>query len=35
MGYEKRFHHDLLVPKEIYKETYQRLKNKYAMDLVR
>ncbi|RIA86528.1 hypothetical protein C1645_779488 [Glomus cerebriforme] len=35
MGYEKRFHHDLLVPKELYKETYQRLKSKYATDLVR
>ncbi|CAB5204592.1 unnamed protein product [Rhizophagus irregularis] len=35
MGYEKRVHHDLLVPKELYKETYQRLKSKYATDLVR
>ncbi|GES80161.1 probable tRNA (uracil-O(2)-)-methyltransferase [Rhizophagus clarus] len=35
MGYEKRVHHDLLIPKELYKETYQRLKNKYATDLVR
>ncbi|CAG8516072.1 12426_t:CDS:10 [Funneliformis caledonium] len=35
MGYEKRIHHDLLVPKELYKNTYQRLKNKYATDLVR
>ncbi|CAG8710095.1 11159_t:CDS:10, partial [Acaulospora morrowiae] len=34
-GYQKRFHHDLLVPKEFYHETYQRIKSKYADSWVR
>ncbi|CAG8804659.1 8890_t:CDS:2, partial [Dentiscutata erythropus] len=34
-GYQKRVHHDLLIPKEIYLETYQKVKLKYADELVK
>ncbi|KAI8137877.1 hypothetical protein BJV82DRAFT_328010 [Fennellomyces sp. T-0311] len=34
LGYKKRAQHDTLVPKETYVDMYQRLKNKYAADLV-
>ncbi|CAG8623275.1 2640_t:CDS:10 [Cetraspora pellucida] len=35
IGYQKRVHHDLLVPKDLYMQTYQYLKGKYAKELVR
>ncbi|RIB09591.1 hypothetical protein C2G38_2146477 [Gigaspora rosea] len=34
IGYQKRVHHDLLVPKDLYMLTYKYLKEKYAKELV-
>ncbi|KAK9718293.1 tRNA(Ser) Um(44) 2'-O-methyltransferase [Basidiobolus ranarum] len=30
LGYQKRVHHDIIVPKDMYLSTYERLKMKYA-----
>lgn len=35
LGYEKRANHDVLVPKELYHETYARIKAKYADQIIR
>ncbi|KAG2186825.1 hypothetical protein INT44_003051 [Umbelopsis vinacea] len=34
LGYEKRANHDVLVPKEMYHETYARMKAKYADKII-
>ncbi|KAI9288047.1 hypothetical protein BC943DRAFT_317676 [Umbelopsis sp. AD052] len=34
LGYEKRANHDVLVPKEMYHETYARIKAKYADKII-
>ncbi|KAF2425813.1 DUF1613-domain-containing protein [Tothia fuscella] len=33
-GYEKRVHHDIIVPQAAFQNTYTRLKAKYAKDLI-
>ncbi|KAJ2960333.1 hypothetical protein NQZ79_g4312 [Umbelopsis isabellina] len=33
-GYEKRAKHDILVPKELYHDTYSRIKTKYAESII-
>ncbi|KAI7876366.1 DUF1613-domain-containing protein [Lichtheimia hyalospora FSU 10163] len=35
IGYKKKAFHDVLVPKDTYTDMYQKLKSKYAQDLVK